>query len=105
MITHQSPSSCKLKSLIAQLGRYAQRAVADNVEGVEMIKNLYSEAKDTSVGAEINQHHLTKPCVVTAEDVVHLQVKWEKIVTKKAVKLKKWWKTAAAKVASVSEWP
>ena len=51
LVTHHSPSSLKLKALIAQLGRSAQGALADKEFGDEMLITLPSRAKKTNVVA------------------------------------------------------
>jgi hypothetical protein len=51
LVTRQTPSSLKLKSLIGQLGRSAQGALADKELGEEMVRFLCSGAKDTTAVA------------------------------------------------------
>jgi hypothetical protein len=70
LVTHPSPSSLKLKALIAQLGGSAQDALADEELGDEMLRTLCSGAKDTTAVAAKDRRHLGKARVYTAEDVV-----------------------------------
>jgi len=73
LVTRQSPSSHKLKALVAQLGRSAQGALADQELGDDMLRTLRSGANDTNLVAATERSHLGKARVYTAEDVVQLR--------------------------------
>jgi hypothetical protein len=103
LVTRQSPSSLKLKALVAQLGRSAQGALADKELGDEMLRTLRSGAKDTTVVAAKDRRHLGKARVYTAEDVVQLREGRERLDREKVTKAKMRQEKAAAKVVSSGE--
>jgi hypothetical protein len=100
LVTHQSPSSLKLKAPIVQLGRSAQGALADKELEDEMLRTLRSGAKDPTAVAAKDRRHLCKAHVYTAEDVVQLREERERLDREKVAKAKMRQEKAAEKVVS-----
>jgi hypothetical protein len=88
LVTHRTPSSLLLKSLIGQLGRFALGALADQELGEKMVRFLRFGDKNTTAATAKDWHHLGKACVYTAEDVVQLREEREQINQEKAAKIK-----------------
>ena len=85
-ITHCHQTGAQVKTLIEQLGRSAQGALADKGLREEMIRTLRSEAKDTSAAAAKDHHHLAKARLIGSEGVVQMR---EDKLQKDAVKAPK----------------
>jgi len=84
LVKRNTPSSLKLKHIIAQLGRCAEGAIAGrDLEG-EMLRNLSCQAKDLFAASANDRHQLTKARVITQEDVVHLREEREQKEPKKS---------------------
>jgi hypothetical protein len=77
-----------VKALIAQLGRSAQGALADNELGDEILRTLRSGANNTTTVAANDCHHLGKAHVYTAEDEVQFREDRERLDREKWPKLK-----------------
>lgn len=73
MITRVSPLSIFLKSLIERLGKAAEGAIADKDLSTEMLKDLRSQAKDSSAAAAKGRWHLTRARVITQDNMVRLR--------------------------------
>ena len=73
MVTRNTPSSSRLKSLIDQLGRAAEGAAADKDLSAGMLKDLRSKAKDLSSAAAKDRRQLSKARVIDSEEVVRLR--------------------------------
>jgi hypothetical protein len=70
LVTRQSPSSLKIKPVVAHRGRSAWGALADMVFGDEILRTFRLRAKNTNLVAAKDCHHLGKARVYTAENVV-----------------------------------
>jgi hypothetical protein len=88
-----------LKSLIGQLARAAQGALADEELGEEIVRFLCSGAKDTTAAAAKDWHHLEEACLYTAENVVQLRDETERIDQEKLCTIKTCQNQAAPKSA------
>ena len=73
--------------LIGKLEISAQSALRDTELGDKILRTLYSEAKDTTVTASKDCHHLGKSCVYIAENVVQLRKERERLDREKVTKV------------------
>jgi hypothetical protein len=103
LVTPQTPSSLKLKSLIGQLGTSAQGALADKELGEEMVRFRCSRDKHPTAVAAKDRLHFSKARECTAEDVVQLREEKETIDQEKAAKIKMRQDKAAANAAPVGK--
>ena len=78
MVTRNTPSSSKLKVLIDQLGRAAERAAVDKDLSIRILKDLRSKAKDLCSAAAKGRRQLSKARVIGPEEVVRLRDEGER---------------------------